>query len=96
MFDYFAQTGMGELPNWADGTQGELEGQYSGTLESACKATGGGEWARYRTANGNDPLPAPDCPPDYMSVAPFSCFLPAGNYSVDGGTAPTIRSWFAT
>lgn len=87
LFDYYAQAGMGQLPSWEKGVEAETEGQYSGVLESACKSTGGGEWARYRTANGNDPLPAPDCPPDHMAVPPYSCFLPAGNYSTEGGTA---------
>jgi len=92
MFDYFAQAGMGQLPNWDKGTQAELEGQYSGDLEGACKNTGGGEWARYKTLNGNDPLPEPDCPSDYMDVAPFACWLPAGNYAVEGGTATAFLS----
>jgi len=89
-FDYYAQAGVGEMPDWPDGVQGETEGQYSGDLEGACKQSD--EWSRYRTLNGNDPLPAPDCPHDYMDVAPFSCWLPAGNYSVEGGAATAFLS----
>jgi hypothetical protein len=92
LFDYYAQAGMGQLPDWELGLQAETEGQYSGDLEGACKNTGGGEWARYRTANGNDPLPAPDCPHDYMDVPPYACFLPAGNYGAEGGTATAFLS----
>lgn len=90
-FDYFAQAGMGEMPNWDKGVEAELEGQYSGVIESACKNTGGGEWARYRTLNGNDP-PVGECPHDYMDEPPYSCFLPAGKYSTTGGTATAFLS----
>lgn len=90
-FDYYAQAGMGQQPNWSDGTQAVTAGQYSGTLEGACKSTGGGEWARYRTANGNNP-PATGCPHDYMAQPPYFCFLPAGKYSTEGGTAQAFLS----
>jgi hypothetical protein len=47
-FDFYAQAGAGEMPNWADGLQVD---QYTGLLQSQC--TSQPEWATYKTTNGN-------------------------------------------
>lgn len=49
-FDYYAQAGMGQEPNWADGLD---VGEYTGKLQSECSGDRYAGWRAVRTANGN-------------------------------------------
>jgi hypothetical protein len=49
-FHYYAQAGLGQQPNWADGLN---VGEYSGKLNSECNNDDRPYWREMRTANGN-------------------------------------------
>lgn len=86
-FDYFAQAGAGEQPNWPIGLNLQADG-YSGQVDSECKSSPvAAEWSALREANGNAPDPAV-CPP--TGTGNQNCFLPAGDYSAAGGTTTAI------
>ncbi len=82
-FDFYAQAGWGELPNW---TTGLTVNPYNGPMADSCRSIAA--WSSARTASGNAPDPA-TCSPLPPEGNP-ECFLPAGKYD----TAPTTKKAF--
>lgn len=80
-FDYYAQAGMGQLPSWADGLNVSA---YSGKLQSEC--SGQAPWISFREENGNAADPAM-CGGNQPPEGNPACYLPAGDYSAEGGSA---------
>jgi len=90
IFDFYAQAGMGEQPNWAGGLE---IGPYTGKFQSECSQYP--DWVHFRTLTGNDPDPETCNTPDGQNQPPEGnqdCYLPAGDYSTVGGTATAFLS----
>lgn len=84
-FDFFAQGGAGEAPNWTEGLDVLA---YSSALQSKCEGSASVPlWSELRELNGHAP-PADSCgtnqPPEEGNTA---CYAPAGTYSAAGGMA---------
>ncbi len=87
-FNYFAQAGAGELPNWSIGL---TVTSYNGAVVDQCNTSEvAAQWGALRTNNGNAPNPT-GCSPLPSEGNP-ECFLPAGDYSASGGTTQAILS----
>lgn len=90
VFDYFAQAGFGEQPNfpkYMDITP------YSSQFAGACG--GNPDWVAYRAAAGHAPDPATCNTPAGNNQPPEGnpdCYLPAGSYSAAGGTKTAFLS----
>lgn len=82
-FDFFAQGGVGEAPNWSEGLDVL---PYSGALQSKCEGSATVPlWAELRELNGHAP-PAEGCDPK-PPEGNTACYVPAATYSETGGTA---------
>jgi hypothetical protein len=84
LFDFFAQGGAGESPDWEVGLDVTA---YSSVLESECADRPvAAKWAELQGLLGNAP-PADACGTNQAPEGNVECYQPAANYDALGGTA---------
>jgi len=84
LFDFFAQGGVGEMPNWEVGLDIK---EYSGVLNSECAGKEPAAiWTELQSRLGHAP-PADSCGANQPPEGNLNCYLPAASYSAAGGTA---------
>lgn len=83
-FDFFAQGGVGESPDWSEGLDVLA---YSGPMQSKCEGSATVPlWAELRELNGHAP-PVDSCGTNQPPEGNTACYQPAAIYSTTGGTA---------